>query len=694
MVITKESNVDVLIIGAGPAGYMLANWLARTGVTNVRIIDKRSTEIFTGQADGLQCRTLEIFQSFGFADRALKEANHMLEICFWEPDKDGVIHRSGRMPDTIIGISRFQQMVIHQGRIEAWFTDAIKKWSSGKLAVERPVLPETLAIDESKVDDPEAYPVSVNLRHLKKDNALPEQFGSKISNGLFRAYDDAGDYKGDANDELETVHAKYVVGTDGAHSWTRRQIGIELEGEATDYIWGVLDAVPITNFPDIRLRCSIHSQDSGSIMIIPRENGLVRLYCQLKEAPRDEGDGSATARRMDRSKITPEFILNTAKKIFAPYTLEVTDIKWYTGYQIGQRVAKQFQKSNRVFVGGDATHTHSPKAGQGMNTSMCDTFNLGWKLAHVIKGLADPSILTTYEQERRQVARDLINFDYKFSRLFSGKPKSKDSDEGVSLEEFKKFFEKGNEFASGTIVDYDGSMLINKPKGVSASNSGHEELYLNPLAKGCPIGRRFDQAQVVMQSDCRPYYLNDMMLSDGRWRVVYFAGDIKRQTKLYDFMLKFGNYLDGKDTFVKRYTPATAQLDSVIEILLVHASERVSVEWDEFPTAFRIRDHKERMNYWKIFADDDSYHEGHGHAYNNYGVDPLFGAFVVVRPDGHVADVQELTTQGIDNIDKFFSAFMLPQTPSWTSHGGYIPSTEPEPEWYGEQDYGKPLLAV
>jgi len=108
----ESSAVDVLIVGAGPAGLMTANWMSRLGV-KTRIIDKRGTKIFNGQADGLQCRSLEIFDSFDFADRVWRESNHMLEINLWNPDDKGQIQRSDRIPDTTPGISRFQQVVLH-----------------------------------------------------------------------------------------------------------------------------------------------------------------------------------------------------------------------------------------------------------------------------------------------------------------------------------------------------------------------------------------------------------------------------------------------------------------------------------------------------------------------------------------------------------------------------------------------------
>lgn len=133
-----------------------------------------------------------------------------------------------------------------------------------------------------------------------------------------------------------------------------------MEGEQTDFIWGVLDIIPITDFPDIRMRCAIHSANSGSVMVIPRENKLVRLYIQLTEVQKDGG-------AVDRSTITPQAILKAAQKSMAPYKLTYDYCDWWTAYQIGQRVGDQFSASERIFLAGDAVHTHSPKAGQGMS---------------------------------------------------------------------------------------------------------------------------------------------------------------------------------------------------------------------------------------------------------------------------------------------------------------------------------------
>ncbi|KAL5356818.1 FAD binding domain-containing protein [Aspergillus floccosus] len=646
----STSHVDVLIVGAGPAGLMMATWLAKCGV-DARIVDKRGTKVFNGQADGLQCRTLEIFDSFGFGHRAWIESNHMLEICLWNPDKDGVLRRSDRIPDTIPGISRFQQVVLHQGRIERFFLDAIAECS--QMRVERGVLPTKLEFDEALAEDKDAYPITVHLRNLSEEEATPPQRatsvnGQCVQDGLFRsniAPDDcqdflrAADLNATANTE-EVVKAKYMLGADGAHSWVRSQLGFALEGESTDYIWGVLDIVPITDFPDIRMRCAIHSESSGSVMVIPRENKLVRLYIQLTTTEHDGGGG--TGGRADRSKINPDVIIQAAQKIMAPYKISYKKLDWWTAYQIGQRVGTKFSARERIFLAGDAVHTHSPKAGQGMNVSMQDTYNLGWKVASVVNGLADRSILKTYESERRKIAQELIAFDHRFSRLFSGRP-AKDvmDEEGISMDEFKEAFVKGNMFASGI-----GKGVAKDSQPVTSTQS---------LAPNIKVGMRLPSVKVLNQADARPWHFQELLKSDGRWRLVVFAGDVRKDSQM-EKVNKLGEAFSRSDSFLRRFTPAGWKYDSVIELLTVHAAPRQSKTIFDFPEVFRPYDRLDGWDYWKIFVDDQSYHEGHGQMYETFAIDREKGCMVILRPDQYVSYVGPLEDH--ETVDRFFSSFM------------------------------------
>ncbi|KAN0089908.1 FAD binding domain protein [Hyaloscypha variabilis] len=661
------SSVDVLIVGAGPAGLMAATWFARYGV-NARIIDKRGTKIFNGQADGLQCRTLEIFDSFGFADRAWKESNHMLEICLWNPDEDGVLRRSDRIPDTIPGISRFQQVVLHQGRIERFFLDSLKEHSD--IRIERGVLPQKLTFNQAASDDEDGYPIEVVLQHLTEDEINPEQSkatkGAATSDGLYRsnmAADDTEELlsKAIANSKAgsqETVRAKYMIGCDGAHSWTRKQLGFELEGEQTDYIWGVLDIIPITDFPDIRMRCAIHSASSGSVMVIPRENKLVRLYIQMTTT--EKGDLP-----LDRKNITPQMILKCAQKTLAPYKLDYKYCDWWTAYQIGQRVGSNFSKDERIFLAGDAVHTHSPKAGQGMNVSMQDTFNLCWKISSVLNGNSERSILKTYQSERRKIAQDLIAFDHKFSRLFSGRPAKDVMDEaGISMDEFKSAFEKGNMFASGVAVDYGASIIVAKAGNAAGQEGGNDVEFESDacrvvgkqdLANNIKIGMRMPSFKVLNQSDARPWHFQEILRSNGKWRIVLFAGDVSNKEQMARVQ-KLGKSLAEPNSFINRFTPPGKPVDSVFELLTVHSAPRATTDLHDFPDILHPFSERDGWDYWKIYVDDESYHEGHGRAYEHYGVDSKKGCMVILRPDQYVSWLGNL--EDVENMDSFFSGFM------------------------------------
>lgn len=591
-----------------------------------------------------QPRVLEVFETFGFVDRALKEVAVGYEACFYEPDEEGKIRLVDKQPEGVPGISRFNGSVIHQGRIETWLSDAIEEFSGGDLRVERPLLPEAMDIDTTR-DSQTEYPVRVVLRKLPDDDAAPEQFGHKVENGLYRQFD--GDQKYDVSlegEDLEVVRAKYVLGCDGAHSWIRKQLGIEHKGETTDFVWGVLDIVPVTDFPNIRKRCSIHSKNDGSIMVIPREGGLVRLYIQLREVDH-EGDETSTVtgkKRVDRSKLTAEHILATAQKIFYPYSLEAAETHWFTAYQIGQRVATSFQRDNRVFIAGDACHTHSPKAGQGMNVSMMDTFNLAWKLGYVVRGLADPSILSTYELERRAVAEDLIAYDLELSRLFSSRPGE------ISTEEFRGVIERGAAFTTGCTVNYDASLLVDKPADTPRTTP-----YYSPLATGLAIGMRLPDTRIVMQSDGRPWFLNQRLPSTGHFRLLVFIGDYANHPSLKRQMADIGAFLAKPESNLARL-----RRDSVLQPMLVHASSQADVAWDDFLLVFRPRDERGVMDYWAVLADTPSVHVKTGDAYETYGISKEVGAMVVLRPDGYVAKVAEPTLEGVEDVWRFLVGFL------------------------------------
>lgn len=298
-----------------------------------------------------------------------------------------------------------------------------------------------------------------------------------------------------------------------------------------------------------------------------------------------------------------------------------------------------------------------------MNVSMQDTFNLGWKVALAAKGIAKRSILSTYQSERQSVAQDLIDFDHRFSRLFSGRPAKDVMDaEGVNMDEFKAAFLKGNLFASGLIVNYGPNSLVAKAGEDDGSNSAtvvSADVFAKTqaLATGLPVGMRFNSFKVINQADARPWHFQEKLKSNGQFRVVLFAGNILSATQKKR-VEKFCEALGAPANFLHAATPAGSPLDSVIDVLTIHSAKRTETDLlKDFPEILHPFDPHTGWDYDRVFVDDASYHEGFGDAYKNYGVDKERGCVVAVRPDQYVGWVGDV--EDFDGLQKYFEGCLV-----------------------------------
>ena len=343
-------KVDVLICGSGSAGLSAALFLAKYGV-KCKILEKRDGPLTSGQADGVQCRTVEILDYFGKGPEALREGCHIKETCFWSAAEHGNLERKTRSPDTAPGTSHMPHIILNQARINDFLLQAMSEANNQEVDYGHEI--QQVHVDKELALNPDAYPITVTSIKDAKE---------------------------------QTFKAKFLLGSDGAHSKVRKSLGIQMKGDSTDRVWGVVDTYPRTDFPDIRKKCFLSTRH-GSIVVIPREGGyLVRFYIELSPETR-AGD------------VALDGLEKTTQEIFHPYPIKFTEVTWWSAYSIGQRQANAFAKNYRAFLAGDACHTHSPKAGQGMNVSLQDGYNWGWKAAMAIKKLADPGILKTYVLE-------------------------------------------------------------------------------------------------------------------------------------------------------------------------------------------------------------------------------------------------------------------------------------------------------
>ena len=449
--------------------------------------------------------------------------------------------------------------------------------------------------------------------------------------------------------EVETVRARYVVGCDGARSVVRRSLGRALHGDSANQAWGVMDVLAVTDFPDIRLKAVIHSANEGSLLVIPREGGyLARLYIELDKLNENE--------RVTERNITIERLISAAQRILRPYTLEVNEVAWWSFYEIGQRLCDKFddvpeaEAASRlpcVFIAGDACHTHSPKAGQGMNVSMQDGFNLGWKLASVLMGRCSPQVLHSYSAERQAIAKELIDFDRKFAEMFSAQPKTADDPdgEGVDPAEFQRYFVQQGRFTAGTATRYKPSLISAEP-------------VWQHLAKGLVVGMRFHSAPVIRLADAKPLHLGHTVKADGRWRLFLFAGSDDRGASSSRVRALCEFLADSPQSPVRQYTPAGADIDSVIDVRAIFQQGHRELAIETMP-AFLLppKGRYGLRDYEKIFCPDL---KSGNDIFEMRGIDRQQGCVVVVRPDQYIAHILPLDAQ--DDLAAFFGRFMVRAT--------------------------------
>lgn len=308
-------EIDVLIVGSGPAGIVAAAQLAQFPDVVTRVVERRDGRLVLGQADGIQARSVETFQAFGFAQQIIQEAYQITETSFWTPDPAqpaNIVH-SSTTPDDPHGISEFPHLIVNQARVIDYFADYARR------APARGDIDYGTEFVDLEVTGEGEYPVSVTLR--------------KVS-GFSGAGINTEKADGDRPEEEIVVRAKYVIGADGARSSVRRSIGGSLAGSTSLHAWGVMDVLAVTDFPDFRKKCIIHSE-AGSILHIPREgNHLARIYVDLGET--DENDGG-------RVRHTPlDEVIARANAILHPYTLDVRDVPWHSVYEVAHRLTDRF----------------------------------------------------------------------------------------------------------------------------------------------------------------------------------------------------------------------------------------------------------------------------------------------------------------------------------------------------------------
>ena len=625
---SSVEKYDIVIVGAGPVGLLLSTCLARWGY-KIKHIDMRPEPTPTGRADGIQPRSLDLLRNMGLKRAIMAyEPAKVYEVAFWDPASKG-IQRTGTWascPGFLDARYPFTTL-LHQGLIERVFISDMAKYN---VDVQRPW---HITGFENNGEDKE-YPVQVDIAHV---------------NG----------------EEKERVKAKYLFSGEGARSFIRAQLGVGItHKDPIAHVWGVMDGVVRTNFPDIKMKCTIHS-DAGSIMVIPREDNMVRLYIQIASSTDADFDPRKTA--------TEKEVQEAAIKIMKPYDITWDRVEWFSVYPIGQGIADRYTLDERVFMGGDCCHTHSPKAGQGMNTAFLDAVNLAWKIHHVESGFADRSVLKSYESERKLIAENLLDFDSKYAKLFSTRQPSAGEVRGDIAEgshksaednDFIKMFKESCEFTSGYGVAYNPNVL-----NWSKDHAAKSPLFLSLADKTTTqrTGRILTNSTVTRVSDANVVHLEQEVPLNGSYRIFLFGGKPQKTKKA---IADFAAGLAKKSSFYSAFSHLDADKVSYHEhhnphspfftICTIFNAKRPEIEIHELlpELVARYFDHVYADDVW-----DQKVPNAQAAAHAKMGLSEEEGGVVIVRPDGYVSAVVKLVegTGTVDALNDFFSAFSTKQ---------------------------------
>jgi phenol 2-monooxygenase len=407
------------------------------------------------------------------------------------------------------------------------------------------------------------------------------------------------------------VKCRYLVGADGGRSFVRRALNIPFDGSSSEDKWVRIDGVISTNLPKPRSYCAIESPTHGNVLWAALDHGATRI---------------GFAFTAERQKAYPVFDEAAAVKeaiaSVKPFTLEFEQVDWWTIYVVGQRVARNFYFKDCVFLAGDACHTHSSGAAQGMNTGLHDAVNLAWKLSLVLRGQANHDLLESYEAERRPNVEKLINYDKDISRLMTMQlPLGWTGDPNVDPNEvLGVVMAEAATFSSGLGIFYEEDTYLNI-KG--SFKCGSE------LTSAAP-GKRVPDVSIQKPGTLELTRIHKVTPNTGRFYIVIFAGD----PSVTSTSLK---------TLSKSLQHSPLYSDSTLPVSWITISAKYG------PSACEVLGIEP---FGKIFYDKDEA------AHQRYDVDPKEGAVFVFRPDGWIGTAVVLGDGAAEELKGYFQRFL------------------------------------
>lgn len=583
-----QDQVDVLICGGGPVGLLIAYCLARYGGVSTCVVEQheRTKQTAYGRAAMIAPRSLEILDQLDLAD-ALGQMGFVV--------RGQVSYKNGE---------RVESLTAASSNVKDTFFDYLL------LCRQR-------------------YTEDVIRDGYSKCNAGSVHYGARLVD--FDVGGGDGDFA--VKSVVETtdkgtisIRSKYIIGADGGRSKVRELAGIQFEGEKSNRHWIRIDGIVETDMPEARRGiCGIESQSHGSILWACLDHGVTRVGFALPTKLWDEIGAS----------ISREDVIREAQKALQPFTLEFKTVDWWTVYSVGQRLAAEYRKDERVFLAGDAAHTHSSGAAQGMNTGLHDAVNLSWKLAGRINGWLTEKALDTYADERRPVARQIIEQDKIISVLTGGEipEQLKGNSDANAHELLTETYKKNASLNTGLGITYpiDDLTIVTPTTKISQR--------IQP-------GERAPDVLVQRPGLRIPLRLHSVTKNRGKFTILLFCGD---PLHTRSSGRNFRAYLDGPTSFL------LYPVDIFQAVTIISGTNNNNNNHDNNNNndVNESGSPDERLGFARF---GDAFYDVDGLAHERYGIPASQGAVVVTRPDGTIGTVCEIGDG--DSLSRYFDRFV------------------------------------
>ncbi|KAL4817269.1 FAD binding domain-containing protein [Aspergillus spinulosporus] len=573
--VTGETTYDVVIVGGGPVGLLLAYQLKKFGIS-VCVLErhKKETQDAYGRAIALFPRTLELLDQLGVVEP-------MLQMGF--ACRNSVTYKNGKR--------------IIPGRV--WtFMENIKDTTYDFTLVLRQMYTEAIFREKLQCAGAVSYQGMECVRFDCDEDMAPDGFPMTST------------FRNTTTGETFCLKSKYLVGADGGRSFVRRYAGIPFEGDTSEDRWIRIDGIVETDMPITRAYGAIESETHGNILWAPLDHGATRIgYAYSSEIAAKYPNG-----------VTQEVAVQEAIEAMKPFKVSFREVHWWTLYKIGQRIAKTFSTvNNRVFLCGDAAHTHSSGAAQGLNTGIHDAVNLGWKLALHIRGLTKPEVLETYTAERMTAVQRLIDYDKDIAMLMSSKwpawytgdPKA---DPHLVL---GQIFDEAAAFNTGLGISYPANVLNDLGSASYTNNGSHCDLL---------PGSRPPEVELKMPATNQLVRLQKITPNRAQFSAIVFAGN--NNPSIQETLRALQRYL--RDTAPELTSHKSIRWLTIITAVACSPYEALGMD----PLG------------------DAYFDAAKPPAHSRLGVDMEEGAVVILRPDGLIGAAGKM--EG-DWIREYFS---------------------------------------